>query len=62
VVLRVLSLNPLTSSIKLAVPGTKVLPPGQYVLFANIKAVDGKIVPSKGIAVSVGSGVVGACQ
>jgi len=62
VVLRVLSLNALTSSIKLAVPGTKVLPPGQYVLFANIKAVDGKIVPSKGIAVTVGSGVVGACQ
>ena len=62
VALRVLSLNPLTSSIKLAVPGTNVLPPGQYVLYANIKALDGKIVPSKGVAVSVGSAVVGACQ
>ena len=62
VVLRVLSTNPLTSSIKLAVPGTNVLPPGKYVLFANIRALDGKIVPSKGIAVTVGSGVVGACQ
>jgi hypothetical protein len=39
-----------------------VLPPGKYVLFANIKALDGMVVPSKGIAVSVGSGVVGACQ
>ena len=62
VALRVLSVNPLTSSIKLAVPGTSVLPPGQYVLFANIRALDGKIVPSKGISVSVGSGVVGECQ
>jgi hypothetical protein len=62
VVLRVLSANPLTSSIKLAVPSTNVVPPGQYVLFANIKALDGKVVPSKGIAVTVGSGVVGACQ
>ena len=62
VVLRVLSANPITSSIKLAVPSTSVLPPGNYVLFANIKALDGKIVPSKGVAVTVGSGVVGACQ
>ncbi len=62
VVLRVLDANPLNSSIKLAVPGTNVLPPGKYVLYANIKALDGKVVPSKGIAVTVGSGVVGACQ
>lgn len=62
VVLPVLSVNPLTSSIKLAVPNTSVLPPGQYVLFANARALDGKVVPSKGIAVTVGSGVVGACQ
>jgi hypothetical protein len=62
VVLRVIGTNALTSSIKLAVPSASVLPPGQYVLFANIKALDGKIVPSKGVAVTVGSGVVGACQ
>jgi galactose oxidase-like protein len=62
VVLRVLSANGLNGSRVLAIPDTSVLPPGQYVLYANIQALDGKVVPSKGVSVTVGAGVVGSCQ
>ncbi len=57
--LRVLST--LLNTRTVAVPGPTVLPPGKYVLYANINTPDG-VVPSKGVAVTVGAGVVGACQ
>ena len=60
--LKVLSTNPLNPAQRtLAVPSTNVLPPGKYVLFANINTSDG-VVPSKGVAMTVGAGVVGACN
>ena len=60
--LKVLSTNPLNPAQRtLAVPSSNVLPPGKYVLYANINTSDG-VVPSKGMAMTVGAGVVGACN
>ncbi len=60
VVLPLVSSNPITGARTYAVPAPSVLPPGKYLLFANTTALDGKVVPSKGVAVSV-EGDVGSC-
>jgi hypothetical protein len=53
--------NPITGVRTIAVPNANVLPPGKYVLYANITTSDG-IVPSKGVSMTVGANVVGACH